>query len=129
MIRKLKPVLFAVALLGVSGCFSDDVTPPENTVAAEVNLVNFSFDPDTVFISVGEAVRWVVVQGTHTVTADPAKAQFAASVELPQGAAVFDSGFMSQGETFEHTFDVVGTYKYFCIPHEAGQMVGWVVVQ
>ncbi len=118
-----------LVLGGTIACFSKDPAPPDATVAAEVEARNFVFSPDTVFIEVGETVRWTVTQGQHTVTGDPAQAQAPASVRLPPGAATFDSGFLDEGETFEHTFQVAGVYKYFCIPHELQGMVGWVVVQ
>ncbi len=131
-IAGVRSLLAGLALAGVAataGCFSDDITPPEDSVAAEVDVRNFEFVEDTVFIDVGETVRWTLTEGDHTVTADPALANDPASVELPQGASTFDSGLMSAGETFEHTFDVAGTYKYFCQPHELIGMVGWVIVQ
>ncbi|QBQ54317.1 plastocyanin/azurin family copper-binding protein [Nitrosococcus wardiae] len=78
----------------------------------------------------GETVPWesqsVLV---HTVTAVPAKAARAEDVALPRGAEPFNSGLLGPGETFQHTFTVKGTYRYFCIPHEAAGMVGEVIIQ
>ena len=36
---------------------------------------------------------------------------------------------LNKGDTFKQTFNVPGTYKYFCIPHEAACMVGTIVVE
>jgi plastocyanin len=47
---------------------------------------------------------------------------------LPPNTKEFDSGLISPGKDYSHTFTVPGTYKYFCIPHEAAGMVGTVVV-
>jgi plastocyanin len=35
---------------------------------------------------------------------------------------------MYEGDDFTHTFETVGEYAYFCIPHERAGMVGTVVV-
>jgi plastocyanin len=67
-------------------------------------------------------------QLTHTVTDDPAKATNQADAQLPSGVQAWDSGDLNAGQTFTHTFDVAGTYKYFCQPHEAAGMVGTIVV-
>lgn len=98
--------------------------------AVEVGMTNrLEFSPDTVRIAVGETVRWTNTSALlHTVTADPEKAADPASVSLPAGADAFDSGNMEPEDTFEYTFTVPGTYKYFCIPHEAASMVGWIIV-
>ncbi|PSQ19222.1 halocyanin [Halobacteriales archaeon QS_8_69_26] len=39
-----------------------------------------------------------------------------------------DEGVVAGGETYEHTFEVEGTYEYFCIPHEGAGMVGSIEV-
>jgi len=39
-----------------------------------------------------------------------------------------DVGNVQGGESWSHTFETEGTHEYFCIPHEAGGMVGEVVV-
>jgi plastocyanin len=65
----------------------------------------------------------------HTVTADPDEAFKNNSVKLPDGASTFDSGHLDPEETFEYTFEVAGTYRYFCVPHEAVGMRGAVIVE
>ncbi len=89
-----------------------------------------TFAPESVTIAPGETVVWkntsVLV---HTVTADPAKAGDPAHVRLPAGVEPFDSGKLKPGESFRRTFEVAGTYRYFCIPHEGAEMVGRVVVK
>lgn len=101
-----------------------------DTVAAVVGMTNrLLFTPDTVRIRVGQSVRWENTSDLdHTVTADPSRATRAGSVELPQGAAPFDSGNLQPGAAFTRRFDVPGTYRYFCVPHEVAGMVGTVVV-
>ena len=99
--------------------------------AATVGMTNtLEFDPDTVRVEVGETVRWtnssIIV---HTVTADPEEATTDESVRLPEAAAPFDSGDLDPKATFRHTFEVPGTYRYFCIPHEGTKMYGTVIVE
>lgn len=98
--------------------------------AAVVGMTNtLSFTPDTVRIEAGETVRWennsVIV---HTVTADVEKSTMDKSVRLPDGATPFHSGDLKPEATFEHTFEVPGHYRYFCVPHEAA-MRGTVIVE
>jgi len=88
------------------------------------------YDPKTIKIKVGDQVVWknssVLV---HTVTCDPSKTEIDKSVNLPEGAEPFDSGRMDPDVEFKHTFEVPGRYVYFCIPHEAANMVGEVIVE
>lgn len=111
--------------------FTGAAQAQSDSVAAEVGMTNtLTFAPDTVHVEVGATVRWtnssVLV---HTVTADPEKATLDESVHLPEGATPFDSGNMDPKATFEHTFEAAGTYRYFCIPHEATKMYGTVIVE
>lgn len=88
------------------------------------------FVPDRLTIKVGETVTWRTVGAApHTSTGDPAKAlNPQQSVKLPDGAATWDSGLVTQGQEFSHTFAVAGEYTYFCIPHEAAGMVASLTV-
>jgi plastocyanin len=88
------------------------------------------FDPATVTITKGGTVTWTNTSSMqHTVTDDPVKAVNKADAQLPPGVQPWDAGLVNPGQTFSHTFDVVGTYKYFCVPHESLGMLGTVVVQ
>ncbi|MGE5203996.1 MAG: plastocyanin/azurin family copper-binding protein [Chlamydiota bacterium] len=88
------------------------------------------FDPATVTIKAGEAVRWVNDAGgpSHTVTTDPSMVQNEDDVEIPDGAKPFSSGVIGPGKFFQHKFEVPGTYRYACAPHEGSKMFGEVVV-
>lgn len=99
------------------------------------------FDPDEIAVTPGTTVVWENV-GTvgHSVTAYEG--------EIPEDATYFasggfetedaarsaysagdpESGDVPGGETYEHTFEVEGTYEYFCIPHEGVGMIGTVEV-
>ena len=87
------------------------------------------FVPDTLTIKVGETVTWTTVGAIpHTSTADATKAQDPAHVKLPEGAEPWDSGFVTQGQSWNRTFDVPGEYAYFCIPHESAGMLATLTV-
>ncbi|WP_336023339.1 plastocyanin/azurin family copper-binding protein [Halobellus salinisoli] len=95
------------------------------------------FDPEEVTLAPGDTVIWENVgQVGHSVTAYedeiPEDAAYFASGGFDQESAARsayqagdpDSGDILEGDTYEHTFEVEGTYEYFCIPHETAGMVG-----
>ena len=100
------------------------------TVQVNVPRTATAFDPVEVTIKKGDSVEWrnrAIIP--HTVTCDPAKAKKPESTALPAGAKAFDSGVLKQDQTFKQRFTVAGTYKYFCIEHEAMGMIGRVIVE
>ena len=89
-----------------------------------------TFIPNRLTIRVGTSVSWRNTSDfIHTATADPRKVQNPALVTLPSAAAPWDSGTLSRGQTWEHRFDIAGTYRYVCVPHELGGMVGTIIVE
>jgi len=106
----------------------------------DVGMSTVAFKPETLTVETGTTVVWrnTSKQG-HTVTAYeeslPEGAAFFASGEYDSEAAARDAwagsagGRLAAGDTFEHTFDVPGTYPYFCIPHEQAGMAGTVEVE
>lgn len=98
--------------------------------AAVVKLINeLKFTPAKVTVKVGDTVQWRNVSAlVHTVTDDPDRVAKVADYALPEGAKPFNSGKIKPKATYEHTFSVPGTYKYFCIPHEGAGMIAEVVV-
>ncbi len=95
------------------------------------------FDPDSTTIAPGTTVVWENV-GTvgQTVTAYedeiPDEAEYFTSGGFNNEQAARqgypDEGNIPGGKTYEHTFDVEGTYGYFCIPHETAGMVAELTV-
>jgi plastocyanin len=115
-----------------TGCASAPTSlPGQPAPAAVVECHLHSFEPATVTIKAGQAVLWrnTTTLVWHTVTLDPSLAEKQEDVAMPTGAKTFDSGKISSGDSFEHVFDVPGTYKYFCQPHESHGMLGEVIVQ
>lgn len=86
------------------------------------------FDPIGLLIEPGDTIRWVLEESVHSTTAyHPANANH--PLRIPEQAEPWDSGILTrQGQTFEVTLTVPGVYDYFCLPHEAGGMVGRIVV-
>ncbi|WP_436909974.1 plastocyanin/azurin family copper-binding protein [Halosimplex marinum] len=105
----------------------------------DVGMTTRKFTPAQVEVPPGTTVRWKNTSShAHTVTAYedgiPDDAEFWATGEFDSQAAAEEGwlggneGALYEGETYERTFETVGTHSYFCIPHEASGMVGTVLV-
>ncbi len=110
----MRKFLIFVSLLALTGvaCSSDKdgtTASPSPSVAADVTIEmlttpNLVFEPVAATAKVGDTVLWKNVQAApHTVTSKTS--------EWP------DSGTISQGGTFSHTFDKAGTFDYSCTIH------------
>jgi plastocyanin len=94
------------------------------------------FDPDEATVPPGTTVVWNNIGSIgHSVTAYedeiPDEAEYFASGGFDSEQAARDAypeGEVAGGETHEHTFEVEGTYGYFCIPHETAGMVAELTV-
>jgi plastocyanin len=89
-------------------------------------LTDDSYSPNPVEVTVGQTVLWTNDDTAfHTVTSG--------IIGAADSGTIFDSGLagptalVSQGKTFEHTFDTAGEFPYFCTLHPA--MVGTVIVK
>ena len=117
-------VLFAIATgIGASPAFADHATAtvstPQGTSVPGCEATNECYIPYEVTIDVGGVVTWTNDDSAaHTVTGGSA-------ADGPSG--VFDSSLFMAGTSFEHKFEEVGTYPYFCMVHP--WMEGIVVVQ
>lgn len=103
----------------------------------DVGMSRNAFLPRTFKVAVGKTVIWGNDSSRpHTVTAYgkqiPGRADYFASGKFDAEEAARtgwpDEGAIDPGETYEHTFEVQGTYGYFCIPHEPAGMVGEIIV-
>jgi plastocyanin len=100
--------------------------PPEAVVMTE----QLRYDPAQVMIMDGGTVVWKNPSNlVQNVTDDPRLAISGRDVQLPEGVQPFDSGNIGPGGSYSHTFDVPGTYKYFCSFHEAMGMTGEIIVE
>ncbi len=84
-------------------------TPPPDQ---SVTIANFSFQPNTLTVPVNTLVVWTNTDGApHTTTSSTGK---------------WDSGALSQGQSFSHRFFTPGTYAYVCSFHAS--MQGTIIV-
>lgn len=108
----LAALLVLAGLTGAASCGGQTAT---TTPAGgdTVSIKDFAFNPATITVSVGTTVTWTNEDSaTHTVTSR---------------TGAFDSGNMSKGSHFSHTFDAAGDYEYYCAIHPS--MVGHVIVK
>jgi len=152
--RHVLRAIGAAGVVGLAGCSStgsdsDSTTASETTTASDsggeswqqattVDMTDgLAFEPKRIEVESGATVTWENVGSVgHSITAY--------EDEIPDGAAYFasggfdsedaanegypDEGNVLEGESYEHTFETTGTYKYYCIPHEMNGMVGHVKV-
>jgi plastocyanin len=98
--------------------------------AREVVIGDAGFEPALVIIQEGETVVWRNASTlVHSVSAHPEFATSRESFELPPEAEPFHSGLLIPGDAYTHTFEVPGTYRYFCSPHEPARHYGRVEVR
>lgn len=131
-------IAVALSLAGCVGLGSSGAAP----VDVDETLIKMTddnrFEPDAISVPVGERVIWRNVgYAPHTVTAYQdeippsaiyfASGDFTSEAAARNGASTGD-GILRQGDQYDHTFEVPGTYAYYCIPHEQAGMTGVVTV-
>lgn len=120
-----------LALAGLAGPVVARATGPvEIRMLSSPRGEHAWFDPIGVRVEAGQRVRWIMASpgNPHTTTAYPPR-NGGHSLRIPEGAEPWDSGFLvNPRDTFEARLTVEGVYDYFCLPHEAGGMVGRIVV-
>jgi plastocyanin len=106
---QMRILMLALAATTVLGCNSDSTentpAPVDVTIAVPAGggAATFSPNPLTISLAGDPTVVWSNADGvTHTVTADDAS---------------FDSGTISAGARFSHTFTAPGTIQYHCTIH------------
>lgn len=132
VLTRREAIAAGIGLLATS-CFSDRPGPMQPPADNEVEVdmtPSLTFSPATVQVPVGGTVVWVNTSSfPHSATGDPSKALDPSHVVLPEGATPWDSGILTAGQVFRHTFTVPGEYRYFCIPHELQNMLGTIIVE
>ena len=118
--------LFTIAMVGfvvggiVAGSIGASVILRNiSDVRADIRIVPnapavaIPYDPQTFHVSLGGTVTWINADTTaHTVTSNV--------------TGLFDSGSLTTGDSWSHTFTETGTFYYYCVPHR--QMWGVVIV-
>ncbi len=94
-----------LGLLGVDASPSPAASSaPTNAPAQVVHMKNFMFAPAKVTVHVGDPVKWVNDDSVqHSATAI---------------GKAWDSGELSQGQSWTHVFSKTGVYLYNCDDHE-----------
>jgi len=128
-------------MLAAVGTGAAAATPGARAQDATTHQVDMTddlvFDPDELTIAPGDTVVWETVGRVgHSVTAYedeiPADAEYFASGGFDDESSARSGypaqGDVAEGETYEHTFEVEGTYDYFCIPHESVGMLAELTV-
>jgi plastocyanin len=99
-------------------------TPPGTIVSIVKNaaqMTDKAYQPNPINIKVGDTITWINRDSVmHTVTSGP-------GLNDPNEGKEFDSGLLTQGGIFAHTFKTAGVFNYFCAPHP--WMVAKVIVR
>ena len=101
-------VMMSGAMGSMMGGMMGGGSDPSDEIAVEgvtqVRQHDFAFAPANIIVDAGTTVTWTNRDGVgHTVTSD--------------GGGELQSPLLGQTETFSHTFDEPGQYRYFCKPH------------
>lgn len=84
---------------------------PGGATIVDVSIQVYAFQPQNITVQAGTIVRWTNLDNdTHTVTSP----------------GNFNSGNLTQGQTWQYTFNTPGTFNYFCAVHPS--MTGSVTV-
>lgn len=97
----------------------------------------YKYEPANLTIKSGDNVKWTMVSGgPHNVSFDPdsipaaAKAQLSANMDAQMSE---DAGplLSNANESYEISFARIpaGTYKFYCTPHRAMNMMGTITVK
>ena len=85
----------------------------ESVATTSVDIKDMAFSPATITVKKGSTVTWTNKDGvSHTVTGDE--------------SGNMDSETLAEGDTYQFTFNEVGTFDYHCNFHSG--MTGKVVV-
>ncbi len=129
----------AIATVAVAGCVDLTTGGSSDFEEGNIGMSAHSFLPEEYHTEVGETVTWYNSSSrAHTVTAFdnqiPDEAEFFATGDYDSTDEAVEAwhdhtgGRLDAGDTFSHTFEVPGSYRYYCIPHLYGGMIGTVIV-
>lgn len=114
MKSNINPLLVLCAIL-LAPFFSARAT----TFQVQVGAGGLKFKPANITVAPGDTVQWVWAGDGHSTTSG--------TPGNPDG--LWDSGVQNTGFTFSYTFNIAGTFNYYCTPHgSCCGMIGTVVV-
>jgi plastocyanin len=89
-------------------------TGPAQTVPNTVTIKDFAFTPSTMTVKAGTTVAWTNLDSApHTIVSD--------------SGGEISSETLSNGQSYTHTFNTQGTFKYHCGIHSS--MKGTIIVE
>ncbi|MHB1332629.1 MAG: cupredoxin domain-containing protein [Sulfuriferula sp.] len=107
MLKTLKNMLTSASLLALSA------VAMQAHADGSIAISSFAFSPAVIEVPVGTQMTWTNQdKASHSIVGD---------------ADGFTSDTLKQGDSFKHTFNTAGTYKYHCGFHK--YMTGTVVVK
>ena len=107
MLKTLKIILTSASLLALSA------VAMQAHADGSIAISSFAFSPAVIEVPVGTQMTWTNQdKASHSIVGD---------------ADGFTSDTLKQGDSFKHTFNTAGTYKYHCGFHK--YMTGTVVVK
>lgn len=126
--RGLLGAVLATVAASAAGCLSSGgaegttTLPPSNGVVVGPDG-EYSFAPASIEVAVGETVTWTWDSDSHNVVVadQPADADW-------RGTEGDASTTYDAGHRYAYTFEVPGTYGYYCNPHRGLGMEAEVVV-
>ena len=108
-------------LIILFGLFISNVVLAEDATIEMLNKLdkrNMVFSQEIVRINAGDTVFWKATNKGHNV-------EFVSKNGVPEGVEKFKSKI---GKDTEFTFTIPGIYAYWCVPHKAMGMIGFVIV-
>ncbi len=99
-------VLLILGVVASSGCTNNTNQSSNNSsnlAPNEVAIQNMAYNPTTLTVKAGTTVKWTNLdQTTHDATSE---------------TGVFESGNLTNGQSYSYTFNQTGTYPYYCVSH------------
>ncbi|PSP76960.1 hypothetical protein BRC81_11495 [Halobacteriales archaeon QS_1_68_20] len=113
----------SIGVTGLTVCLGREETAKETSLETGIRAGwGLPVRPGGGTVGVGETVRWVWDAGGHNVKPDdvPGESDWSGT----PGQDTYGAGY-----EYEHVFEVAGTYRYVCLPHEDVGMTGTVHVE
>jgi plastocyanin len=111
--KRRTAIVFALAAVFGLLLVAGPAIAANGSVSIKESDDRYAYTPKTVYVNVGDSVTWTNdSDATHTVDSD-------SGTELARDD-------LTEGQTFEHTFNATGTFAYHCDIHD--YMKGTVVV-
>ncbi|MEO8446034.1 MAG: hypothetical protein ABI528_00985 [bacterium] len=99
------------------------ITTDSNSTTINVAVSNFTFNPLTFTIAVGDTIKWNWVNGNHTTTCDGSP-----FTGRPAGAPGWNSAINTTLNSYKYIVSAPGLYSYKCIFHAPNMAANFTAV-